>query len=67
MTLFQLPDDSRSDLSCVQCIATDAAGYAMNQFVMVTDSYSGRIYFGMITGPQRNINRTGLGQFDNSK
>jgi len=66
MTLFQLPDDSRSDLSCVQCIATDAAGYAMNQFVMVTDSYSGRIYFGMITGPQRNINRTGLGQFDNT-
>lgn len=66
MTLFQLPDDSRSDLSCVQCIATDTAGYAMNQFVMVTDSYSGRIYFGMITGPQRNINRTGLGQFDNT-
>ena len=66
MTLFQLPDDARSDLGSVQCIATDAANYSMNQFVIVTDSYSGRTYFGMITGPQRNINRSGLGQFDNT-
>lgn len=66
MTLIQLPDNPKSDLEGIQALSTESPAYAMNQFVIIEDRApgSGRLYFGQITGPQRNLNRTGLSEFD---
>jgi hypothetical protein len=66
MSLIQLPDNPNSNLEGIQALATGSADYSMNQFVMIEDAKSGRVYFGQITGPQRNLNRTGLNEYDQS-
>lgn len=62
--LIQIPDNPNSDLDGVNMIAPGSADYIMNQFAIVEDQSSGRTYFGQFTGPQRNLNRTGLTEFD---
>jgi len=62
--LIQLPDNPNSALDCINMISPSGANYSMNDFIIIDDVSSGRKYFGQITGPQRNLNRTGLGEYD---
>jgi len=61
MTLIQLPDDHSSELGEILCYCPgDVAAHRMGEFVIIDCEAGQRVYFGMVSAPQRNHNRTGL-------
>lgn len=61
MTLIQLPDDHSSELGEILCYCPgDVAAHRMGEFVIINCEAGQRVYFGMVSAPQRNHNRTGL-------
>jgi hypothetical protein len=61
MTLIQLPDDHSSELGEILCYCPgDVAAHRMGEFVIINCKAGQRVYFGMVSAPQRNHNRTGL-------
>lgn len=61
MTLIQLPDDHSSELGEILCYCPgDVAAHRMGEFVIINCIAGQRVYFGMVSAPQRNHNRTGL-------